>query len=141
MTTQDDCPDQQSPRRGGRPHLPKGERRSHLVGVVVNERERADLQARARTAGIADVATYMRQAVLAQRPPRAVVPEANRAAWGELARATAALSEIAAHLRDGDRLDARDTPRVTRALEDLREELQRLRAALIGPAPGEDDDG
>ncbi len=140
MTTPDDTSDRSVRRRRGRPRVPDHERRTHLIGVFVNEGELAELRRRGEATGMTDLATYLRRAVLAQRAPRAVVPEVNRGAWGELARTTANVNQIAAHLNGGGRFDERGTPRVAQALDAVRDELDRLRSVLIGPFDDADDE-
>ncbi len=127
-------------RRRGRPAAPIALRRRHEIKVRLNDVERAELERRAAGAGMAEIGTYLRRAVLAQRPPRAVVPEVNRGAWGELARTTANVNQIAAHLNGGGRFDERGTPRVAQALDAVRDELDRLRSVLIGPFDDDDDE-
>ncbi len=127
-------------RRRGRPSAPIALRRRHEIKVRLNDAERAELGRRATTAGMAEIGTYLRRAVLAQRPPRAVVPEVNRGAWGELARTTANLNQIAAHLNGGGRFDERGTPRLAQALDALRAEVRALRLTLTEPTGSDGDE-
>jgi len=127
-------------RRAGRPPKAPAERRTHMLSVYVNAGELAALERRTAAAGLREVGAYVRVAVMAQRPPRAVVPEVNRGAWGELARTTANVNQIAAYLNGGGRFDERGTPRVAQALDAVRGELERLRSVLIGPFDDDDDE-
>ncbi len=140
MTTPDDTSDRSVRRRRGRPRVPDHERRTHLIGVFVNEGELAELRRRGEATGMTDLATYLRRAVLAQRAPRAVVPEINRGAWAELARTTANVNQIAAHLNGGGRFDERGTPRLAEALDALRAEVRALRLTLTEPTGSEGDE-
>jgi len=106
------------------------------------EKAPADRRSRRRVAvGIPELGVYVRQAALSQRAPRAVVPEVNREAWWSLARATANLNQIAAHLNGGGRFDERGTARLTHLLDAVREEVRLLRLALTGPIRDDADDG
>jgi len=125
-------------RRPGRPAKAVGDRRDDWITVRVNGAERAVLEARAAAAGL-DVGVYMRAMGLRRRVV-GVVPEVNRGAWGELARTTANVNQIAAHLNGGGRFDERGTPRVAQALDAVRGELELLRRALIGPYDDADDE-
>ncbi len=125
-------------RRPGRPAKAVGDRRDDWITVRVNGAERAVLEARAAAAGL-DVGVYVRAMGLRRRVV-GVVPEVNRGAWGELARTTANVNQIAAHLNGGGRFDERGTPRVAQALDAVRGELELLRRALIGPYDDADDE-
>jgi len=113
--------------------------RTHTISVRVNGVERAELERRRTAAGLREMGAYLRVAVLAQRPPRAVVPEINRRAWQELARTAANVNQLTAHLNGGGRLDATGTARLTSALDALGGEIRSLRLALLGA--GGDDGG
>ena len=65
--------------------------RTHCVMVRFTIAELATIEMRRSRTGIAELATYVRRSVLAQRPPRAVVPELNRLAWLELGQQLARL--------------------------------------------------
>ena len=125
-------------RRPGRPAKAVGDRRDDWITVRVNGAERALLEARAAAAGL-DIGAYVRAAGLRRRIV-GVVPTVNRGAWGELARTTANVNQIAAHLNGGGRFDERGTPRVAQALDAVRDELDRLRSVLIGPFDDADDE-
>ncbi len=122
----------------GRPALGVDERRGHMIAVKVTPAERAVLAERAAAAGL-DVGVYVRAMGLGRRIV-GVVPTVNREAWAELARTTANVNQIAAHLNGGGRFDERGTPRVAQALDTVRGELERLRTVLIGPFADEDDE-
>jgi len=131
MTTDTDSIER-PPRRGrGRPPIPAHERRTHLVGVFVNEAELTELRRRGDATGIADLATYVRRAVLAQRPPRGVVPAVNVAAYQDLARTAANLNQVTRHLNEGGRLDATGTARLADVLDRLTAQVRALRLALM----------
>ena len=128
------------PRRGrGRPPLAVHERRTHLVGVFVNEAELTELRRRGDAAGIADLATYIRRAVLAQRPPRGAVPAVNVAAYQELARTAANINQVTRHLNEGGRLDVTGTARLADALDRLTVQVRALRLALMRGGDDGDD--
>jgi len=122
----------------GRPALGAEERRGHMIAVKVTPAERAVLEERSAAAGL-DVGVYVRAMGLGRRIV-GVVPTVNREAWAELARTTANVNQIAAHLNGGGRFDERGTPRVAQALDTVRGELERLRTVLIGPFADEDDE-
>jgi len=131
MTTYTEGTDR-PPRRGrGRPPLPAHERRTHLVGVFVNEAELAELRRRGDAAGIADVASYVRRAVLAQRAPRGVVPAVNVAAYQDLARTAANVNQLTHHLNEGGHLDATGTARLADVLTMMTAQVRALRLALM----------
>lgn len=117
----------------GRPTIAPEARRSHTIAVKVTSAERAELERRSASAGLREIGVYVRQVAIRGRPPRAVVPAVNREAWRELARTTANLNQIAAHLNGGGHFDERGTPRLAQVLDALREEVRLLRLSLIGP--------
>jgi len=86
------------------------ERRAMTIGVRVNAAERALLDDQAAAVAL-DVGTYLRQTGL-RRWMGGAVPPINVEAWRELARATANLNQIAAHLNAGGRFDERGTARM-----------------------------
>ena len=107
------------------------------IGVRINAAERGLLDDQAAACG-RDVGAYLREAGLRRRVV-GVVPAINREAWRELARATANLNQIAAHLNGGGRFDARGTPRLAEALAALQEEVRLLRLALGGAVDDTED--
>ena len=125
-------------RRPGRPAKAVGDRRDDWITVRVNGAERALLEDRAAAAGL-DVGAYVRAMGLGRRVV-GVVPMVNREAWSELARTTANVNQIAAHLNGGGRFDERGTSRVAQALDTVRGELALLRRALIGSGDDADDE-
>lgn len=125
-------------RRPGRPAKPRAERRTEKITVMVSPSERQALEGQAGAAGL-ETGVYLRAVGLRHRVA-GVVPAINLTAWRELARAAANLNQIAAHLNGGGRFDARGTPRLTEALDALREEVTALRLGLLG-AMGEGDEG
>jgi hypothetical protein len=66
--------------------------------IRVNAAELAELERRRARTGTREMGGYVRAAVLAQRPPQAVVPELNRAAWLALAEHLVRLQELAGQL-------------------------------------------
>jgi hypothetical protein len=98
------APAQDSPARGFGGVLvladrPAGaQRRTSCIFVHVNAAELAELERRRQLTGMREMGAYVRQAVLAQRPPPPVVPELNRVAWLELAERLATLQELASSL-------------------------------------------
>ncbi len=115
--------------------------RTHTISVRVNGAERAELERRRAATGLREMGAYLRAAVLARHPPRAVVPEINRCAWQELARTAANVNQLTAHLNGGGRLDATGTARLAIVLEDLRGEVEALRLALLGSPEDAEDEG
>jgi hypothetical protein len=105
--------------------------------VRVNAREYAELAARRDAAGIKEMGAYLRMAVLARRPPRAVVPAVNRAAWRDLARTASNLTQLTAHLNAGNLRDPGTGARLGAVLATLTEEVRALRLALLGVEPEE----
>ncbi len=123
----------------GRPALSEIERRTHEIKVRLNDVERGELERRARGAGYHELGAYLRQAVMAQRPPRAGTPAVNVRAWQELAHTAANLNQLTAHLNGGGRLDATGTARLADALEEMAAEVRALRAALIRGGAEDDE--
>lgn len=107
-------------RRTGPDPLPAAERRGHCVSVRLNAAELARLDA---VRGRFQRGEWLRMAALDRLPP--TVPEINREAWTDLARAAGNLNQIARHLNEGGVADA----------EAIRAELAAFRAMLIGARP------
>jgi len=122
--------------RSRAPHPPMA-KRTHTISVRVNAGEYATLNARRDAAGIKEMGAYMRQAVLAQRPPQAVVPAVNREAWVALARTASNLNQLTAHLNAGHLPGAPHPVSLNALLVTLTEEVRALRLALLGVAPEE----
>lgn len=115
-------------RRFGPDPLPADERRTHCVSVRLNARELQLLDERRARVGM-QRGEYLRVAAL-KRIPRSI-PEINRRAYSELARAAANLNQIARHLNAGDALSD------ALSLDEVRKALHQFRLALI---KGEDDE-
>ncbi len=131
-------PDGPSPRR--RAPRPPMAKRTRTISVRVHAGEYAALVARRDAAGMREMGAYLRQAVLAQAPPQAVVPTLNREAWGALARTASTLNQLTAHLNAGHALDPAGAAQLRAVLLTLSEEVRGLRLALLGVAadgPGE----
>ena len=80
-----------APRRPGRPEASPEARRSVTMGVRVSAAERARLEAKAAAVGV-PVTAFLRLAADAVVPR--VVPEGNRARWGELAHLARTLGRL-----------------------------------------------
>lgn len=122
--------------RSRAPHPPMA-KRTHTISVRVHAGEYATLDARRDAAGVKEMGAYVRQAVLAQRPPQAVVPAVNREAWVALARTASNLNQLAAHLNAGHLPGASNPLYLNALLVTLTEEVRALRLALLGVAPEE----
>lgn len=107
-------------RRTGPAPLPPDEKRSHCVSVRVNADELAALDAKR---GPYLRGEWLRMAALDRLPP--IVPEINREAWVNLARAAANLNQLSRYLNDGGDAET----------EEIRAELAAFRAALVGVQP------
>jgi len=124
----------------GIPILPPPMLRTRTISVRVNAREYAELTARRDAAGIKEMGAYLRMAVLAQQPPRAVVPTVNRAAWRELAHTASNLNQLTAHLNAGNLRDPGGGARLGAVLATLTAEVRWLRLTLLGIAPERTED-
>lgn len=120
--------DDQLPRRRGRgrPAVSAEKQRKHAVTcrLTDDESERVDAARGGMTRG-----EYIRRAAL-KAPPR-VVPEINREAWLDLARATGNLNQLIANMNRGGSGPS-DAKRV---VTDVRDSVARLRLMLIGVDP------
>lgn len=96
-------------------------KRNHCVSVRMNADELAALDSRR---GHYARGEYMRLAFFDALPP--IIPELNREAWAELARAASNLNQLAKAYNEGDALDP----------DNLREHLAAFRDALIGAGGG-----
>ncbi len=113
--------------------------RTYTISVRVNAREYAALAARRDAAGIKEMGAFLRMAVLAQQPPRAVVPAMNREAWRDLARTASNLNHLTAHLNAGNLRNPGGTAQIEAVLATLTAEVRQLRLALLGvPEEGEE---
>ncbi len=119
-------------RRGGRPRKAAEERRTERVALYLTRAERAELERRTAMTGWRDVGAYVRRAIMAQRSPRATVPQLNVQAYGELARTTANLNQLTRHLNEGGQLDATTAAGLAVVVERLGEEVRALRLGLLG---------
>lgn len=109
--------------------------RTHTISVRVNAAEYAALAARRDAVGMREMGAYLRTAVLAQRPPQAVVPVVNRQAWQDLARTASNLNQLTTHLNAGNLRDATGMARLRETLRTLTAEVRALRLALLGVVP------
>ncbi len=112
-------------------------KRTHTISVRVHAGEYAALDARRNAAGIKEMGAYVRQSVLAQHPPPAVVPAANREAWVALARTASNLNQLTAHLNAGHLPGGSNPMHLNALLVTLMEEVRALRLTLLGVAPEE----
>jgi hypothetical protein len=104
-------------KRGPEPK-PENELRSVRLSVFMTEVEAAEIE---RRAGLVKMRTpaYLREAGLDRLPP--TVPELNRTAWTQLAKAAANLNQIARHLNSDDHP----------AFADIRDALAKFRVSLL----------
>lgn len=118
-------------RIGGRPAKPESERLKN-VPLRMTDAERRQAEDQARAAGLT-LSAYLRARVLG-KTVRGVVPAVNRAAYAELARTTANINQIAAHMNAGG-----DAPAGLRdLLEEAAREVRILRLQLLGIQEGEE---
>lgn len=123
MCMPDDAPKKR--RHGPKPKPPQEQRR-HGVSCRVNDAEIAIIDERR---GKVSRGEWLRLAALS-KPPR-IVPEVNKVAWADLARAAGNLNQLTRAINEG-RLPVKDVPAVGKAVMDLRAKLDAVRAALIG---------
>jgi len=119
-------------RRGGRPRKAAEDRRTERVALYLTLAERAELERRTAMTGWRDVGAYVRRAIMAQRSPRATVPQLNVQAYGELARTAANLNQLTRHLNEGGALDGATAARLGVEVERLGGEVRALRLGLLG---------
>ena len=119
----------------GIPVAPTPPLRTHTISMRVNAAEYAALTARRDAVGMREMGAYLRTAVLAHRPPQAVVPVVNRQAWQELARTASNLNQLTTHLNAGNLRDPTGTARLRETLLTLTAEVRALRLALLGVVP------
>lgn len=103
--------------RRGHPKLDKTDRREITVSVRINDEELALLE---RKRGMLKKGEWLRMAAIDVLPP--TVPEINRQAWVELARAHSNINQIAAKLNRGELMD----------VVFINAELAEFRKKLIG---------
>lgn len=101
----------------------------HVMTVRLRPEEHAELDARRRAAGYRGFSGYVRDAVLAQRPPKAAAPLVNVQEYGKLGALANNLNQLARHLNAGNILD--DSGELAGILEATQRELRRLRHALL----------
>lgn len=116
----------QKKRRRGPTPLAEADQRRHGVSCRLNDAEIAILDQRR---GKISRGEWLRVAALAQ-PPR-IVPEVNKVAWADLARAAGNLNQLVRAINEG-RLHVEDLPSANKALMDLRAQLDAVRRLLIG---------
>lgn len=113
-----------------RRHGPKpkqaSEQRRHPVSCRLTDAELARLDA---LRGQVSRGAWMRLAALG-KPPR-IVPEVNKVAWADLARAAGNLNQITRAINEG-RLPVKDVPSVGKAVMEVRAQLNAVRGLLIG---------
>lgn len=115
-------------RTGGRPKGDPAAVRRLTIGVRVNPAEWEALQRKASSMGMSP-AQWLRTAALKRQLPPLPMPEANRAAYGELTRLAVNINQIARAANEGRAV-------VSEALLlGLREEIIRLQRALLGEEP------
>lgn len=106
-----------------RPLLTHAELRER-IDLYLNAAERSAIEAKARDAGLA-VSAFIRKAALGQRIE---VPQVvNAARWGELARTTANLNQLA-HAVNAGHASGIDP----RLIEELADQVRLLRLELLG---------
>lgn len=121
-------PENQMPkRRHGPTPLPLAELRTHTVSVRLNAAELADLD-RDRAPVHMQRGEYLRAASRGELPK--TIPEINREAWANLARAVGNLNQFQAAINEG-----RAAGYPAQTIEELRDLVQKLRAELIGIEP------
>lgn len=113
-------------RRHGPEPKPSHELRRHSVSCRLTDEEIALLD---KLRGKVSRGEWLRLAALS-KPPR-TVPEINKVAWADLARAAGNLNQLTRAINEG-RLPVKDVPTVGKAVMDLRAKLDALRASLIG---------
>lgn len=119
-------------RRHGPTPKPASEQRRHPVSCRLTDAELARLDA---LRGQVSRGEWMRLAAFA-KPPR-IVPEVNKVAWSDLARAAGNLNQITRAINEG-RLPVKDVPSVGKAVMDVRAQLDAVRRHMIGlEAPDE----
>ena len=103
--------------------------RDHTVSVRLNAGELQQLDAQRGPLRM-QRGEYLRTAALHKLPRTRTLPELNREAWIELARAAANLHQISRHMNmlDGE---------LPVTIDELRGELSSFRASLIGAKRGE----
>jgi hypothetical protein len=130
METNDMSDDQ--PRRRGPAPRPASEQRRHPVSCRLTDAELAELERRRAAVSRGE---WLRLAAFGT-PPR-VVPSVNRVAWADLARTAGNLNQLARAVTEGRLAGDAD---LSATLTDLRAQLDRVRAELIGVASEDPDE-
>lgn len=126
----DEAPSANRRGRGGRPRSPDPRSGQVMVRLTASERARLD-----DLAGAGGIAEYLRATALGWKPRLArVVPTLNADAWRDLAPVMANLNQLTRHANEG-RLGVLGD--LTPVLDDIRQRVMSLRAALVG----RDEDG
>jgi len=112
-------------RHGPRPK-PDDEARVHGVSCRLTHDELAELD---RRRGKVRRGEWLRLAALSA-PPR-IVPEVNKVAWADLAKASSNLNQLARAVNEG-RLTTSDAVGASALLLSMRASIESVRASLIG---------
>lgn len=113
-------------RRHGPKPKPPEEQRRHGISCRVNDAEIALIDQRR---GKVSRGEWLRLAALS-KPPR-IVPEVNKVAWADLARAAGNLNQLARAINEG-RWPVKDGPSAQATIMEMRAQMDALRASLIG---------
>lgn len=113
-------------RRHGPKPKPEAEQRRHPVSCRLTDAEVVRLDARR---GKVSRGEWLRVSALG-KPPR-IVPEVNKVAWADLARAAGNLNQLTRAINEG-RLSVADAPGVSAAVMDVRAQLDAVRRLLVG---------
>lgn len=110
----------------GRPLLPRDSLRKKAE-TYLTPAERGEILAKAKEARLS-LATFLRKSALGQ--PIVSVPVINAQRWAELARTTANLNAVAAKIHSGEIAYLPE-----QILDELRDEVESVRRALMGEQP------
>ena len=113
-------------RRHGPAPKPAAAQRRHAVSCRLTDAELARLD---ELRGGVSRGEWLRLTALS-KPPR-IVPEINKIAWADLARAAGNLNQVTRAINEG-KLPVKDAPSVGRAVMDVRAQLDVVRRLLIG---------
>lgn len=113
-------------RRHGPQPKPLEEQRRHGISCRVNDAELALIDQRR---GKVSRGEWLRLAALS-KPPR-IVPEVNKVAWADLARAAGNLNQLARAINEG-RWPVENGPSAQATIMKMRAQLDAVRASLIG---------
>lgn len=113
-------------RRHGPAPKPAAAQRRHAVSCRLTDAELARLD---ELRGGVSRGEWLRLTALS-KPPR-IVPEINKIAWADLARAAGNLNQVTRAINEG-KLPVKDAPSVGRAVMDVRAQLDAVRRFLIG---------